>query len=57
MLKVISATKKIDDKVDARGIADLLRCDLLRECYIAPGAIQELRPVLGYRNLVAVVRK
>jgi hypothetical protein len=38
--------KKIDDKVDARGIADPLRCDLLPECYIAPGAIRELRRLL-----------
>src|SRR5438270_11095004 len=36
MLKAIAASKKKNDKVDARKIADLLRCDLLPECYMAP---------------------
>jgi hypothetical protein len=34
MLKAITASKKKNDKVDARTIADLLRCNLLPECYI-----------------------
>jgi transposase len=38
--------------VDARKIADLLRCDLLPQCYMAPGWIRELRRMLRYRNLV-----
>jgi hypothetical protein len=38
--------------VDARKIADLLRCDLLPECYMAPRAMRDLRRVLRYRNLV-----
>jgi hypothetical protein len=38
MLKAITASKKKNDKVDARKIADLLRCDLLPECYMAPCA-------------------
>jgi len=52
MLKAIAASKKKNDKVDARKIADLLRCDLLPECYMAPGATRDLRRVLRYRNLV-----
>jgi transposase len=52
MLKAIAASKKKNDKVDARKIADLLRCDLLPECYMAPSQIRELRRILRYRNLV-----
>ena len=52
MLKAITAAKKKNDQVDARTIADLLRCDLLPECYMAPSAIRNLRRVLRYRNLV-----
>ena len=33
-------------------IADLLRCNLLPECYMAPVAIRDLRRLLRYRNLV-----
>jgi transposase len=52
MLKAIAASKKKNDKVDARKISDLLRCDLLPECYMAPSRTRELRRVLRYRNLV-----
>ena len=52
MLKAIAASKKKNARVDARKIADLLRCDLLPECYIAPTQIRELRRMLRYRNLV-----
>lgn len=52
MLKAISASKKKNDRVDARKIADLLRCDLLPECYMASEEMRELRRVLRYRNLV-----
>lgn len=50
MLKAISASKKKNDKVDARKIADLLRCDLLPECYMMPEDMRELRRILRYRN-------
>jgi hypothetical protein len=33
-------------------IADLLRCHLLPECYMAPVAMRDLRRVLRCRNLV-----
>jgi transposase len=52
MLKAIAAAKKKNDKVDARMIADLLRCDLLPECYMSSEQIRELRRVLRYRNLM-----
>ena len=52
MLKAITASKKKNDKVDARKIADLLRCNLLPACYMAPCAIRDLRRMLRYRNLV-----
>lgn len=52
MLKAIAASKKKNDKVDARKIADLLRCDLLPECYMAPSKLRDLRRVLRYRNLI-----
>jgi len=52
MLKAIAASKKKNDRIDAQKIADLLRCDLLPECYMAPVRIRELRRLLRYRNLI-----
>jgi len=52
MMKAISAAKKKSDKLDARKVADLLRCDLLPVCWVAPPEIRELRRMLRYRNLV-----
>jgi len=52
MLRAITAAKKKNDRVDARKIADLLRCNLLPECYMAPSQTRELRRILRYRNLV-----
>jgi len=52
MLKAISCAKKKNDRLDADKICDLLRCDLLPECYMAPREIRELRRVLRYRNLL-----
>ncbi len=51
-LKAIAASKKKNDRMDARKIADMLRCDLLPQCYMAPNWIRELRRMLRYRNLV-----
>ena len=52
MLKAIVAAKKKNDALDAATISDLLRCNLLPTCYMAPPEIRELRRVLRYRNLV-----
>jgi len=52
MMKAIAASKKKNDQLDARKIADLVRCNLLPACYVAPAEIRELRRLLRYRNLV-----
>jgi transposase len=52
MMKAIGASKKKNDKLDARKIADLVRCNLLPACYVAPPEIRDLRQMLRYRNLV-----
>jgi transposase len=51
-MKAISAGKKKSDTIDARTIADLVRCNLLPACYVAPPRIRELRRLLRYRTLV-----
>lgn len=50
MLKAITAAKKKNDRDDAEKIADLLRVNLLPECYMLPTDIRELRRVLRYRS-------
>jgi transposase len=52
MLKAISAAKKKNDRADAERIADLLRVNLLPECYMAPAELREPRRILRYRNHV-----
>lgn len=52
MLKAISCSKKKNDRLDADKICDLLRCELLPHCYLAPPELRELRRVLRYRNLL-----
>jgi transposase len=52
MMKAIGASKKKNDKLDARKTADLVRCNLLPVCYVAPAELRELRRLLRYRNLV-----
>ena len=51
-MKAITAGKKKSDAIDARTIADLLRCDLLPTCYVLPPETRDLRRLLRYRNLV-----
>lgn len=52
MLRAIVASKRKNDRIDAGKIADLLRANLLPECYMAPTAMRELRRTLRYRNLL-----
>jgi transposase len=52
MLQAIAAGKKKSDRVDARKIADLLRCGYFPECHMAPREIRDRRRVLRYRNLL-----
>jgi transposase len=52
MLKAIAAGKRKNDQVDARKLADLLRCDYFPECYMAERSIRDRRRILRYRNLI-----
>ena len=52
MLRAITAAKKKNDKADSERIADLLRVNLLPECYMASEDIRELRRILRYRNMI-----
>lgn len=52
MLKAITAAKKKNDRADSERITDLLRVNLLPECYMASEEIRELRRILRYRNLI-----
>jgi len=52
MMKAITAGKKKDDRVDARKISDMVRCNWLPVCYVAPPEIRDLRRLLRYRSLV-----
>jgi transposase len=51
-MKAITAGKKKSDRIDARTIADLLRCNLLPICYVLPPELRNLRRLLRYRNLM-----
>lgn len=52
MLKAITAAKKKNDRADAEKIADLLRVNLLPECYMLPEEVRELRRILRYRTMI-----
>lgn len=52
MMKAIAASKKKNDQVDARKIADLVRCNLLPGCYVGPPEMRELRRMLRFRHKV-----
>ena len=49
-MKAISAGKKKSDKIDARTIADLLRCDLFPACFVIPPELEALRRQLRFRR-------
>jgi len=51
-MKAITAAKKKSDRLDARTIADLLRCNLLPTCYVLSPEMRELRRLLRYRQMV-----
>lgn len=51
-MKAICSGKKKSDRLDARTIADLLRCNLLPTCYVLSREMRDLRRLLRYRNLV-----
>ena len=51
-MKAISAGKKKSDRLDARTLADLLRCNLFPTCYVLAPEMRDLRRLLRYRHLV-----
>lgn len=52
MLRAIAAAKEKNDQIDARKIADCLRCDFLPESHMMPAAIRDRRRTLRYRHLL-----
>jgi transposase len=52
MLKAITAAKRKNDRADAEKIADLLRVNLLPECYMLSEELRELRRILRYRDMI-----
>jgi transposase len=51
-VKALIAGKKKNDRIDARTLADLLRCNLLPTVHMLPPRLRELRRMLRYRNLL-----
>lgn len=51
-MKAISSAKKKSDKIDARTIADLLRCNLFPTCFVISPELGALRQQLRFRRLV-----
>jgi transposase len=51
-MKAICAGKKKSDRLDARTLADLLRCNLFPDCYVLSPEMRDLRRLLRYRHLV-----
>ena len=51
-LKAITAAKRKTNCLDARALADLLRCDLFPQCYVMPSAFEQWREQLRYRSLI-----
>lgn len=51
MLKAITSAKKKNDRADSEMLADLLRVNLLPECYMAPEEMRDLRRILRFRNM------
>ena len=52
MLKAIFAGKRKNDEIDARKLADLLRCNYFPACHISSREIRDRRRVLRYRNVL-----
>jgi len=55
-LKAISTAKRKSDVLDARTLADLLRCNLFPPCYVPPIEYQSLRCYLRERALLVRTR-
>ena len=51
-MKAITAGKKKSDTIDARTIADLVRCNLLPGCYVFSPDLRDLRRLMRYRHMM-----
>lgn len=51
-LEAIASAKKKNDHVDAAMLADLLRCNLVPECYVLPRELRDLRRQLRVRHFL-----
>jgi transposase len=51
-MKAICAGKKKSDRIDARTIADLLRCNLFPSCFVIAPELGALRQQMRFRRLV-----
>ena len=51
-MKAITAGKKKTDRMDARTIANLLRSNLLPECFVMPPELAALRQQIRFRRMV-----
>src|ERR1700678_528765 len=51
-IKAITAGKKKSDTIDARTIADLVRCNLLPGCYVFSPELRDLRRLMRYRHMM-----
>jgi transposase len=49
-IKAIAYAKKKNDRIDAETLSDLLRTNLIPECYIPSAEMRSLRRCLRYRN-------
>lgn len=56
MVKAIAYAKVKTDKVDARVLADLLRSDMIPECYIPQVQIRQLRDLTRRRHFFVTTR-
>lgn len=56
MVKAIAYAKVKTDKVDARILADLLRMNMIPECYIPNKEIGDLRDLVGRRFYFVSIR-
>ena len=55
-LKAISTAKRKNDQLDARALADLLRCNMFPPCYVPPPEYESLRCFLRQRALLVRTR-
>ena len=55
-LKAISTAKRKNDELDARALADLLRCNMFPACYVPPMEYESLRCFMRQRAMLVRTR-